>query len=92
RMPLSRTYGDGNTRAADEDIAAVYTRPQFEYETSSHALLGAWAQLSVPLPKKLTLGIYLSTDFKFYTDNNEYYEAFDGTNRSLSTAGVCLQL
>ena len=27
----------------------------------------------------------------FYTDKNEYDDTFDGTNRSLSTAGVYLQ-
>ncbi len=83
RIPLSRTYGNGNTRTADEDISAVYTRPQFEYSASGHALIGALAQVAIPLPKKITLGIYISTDFKFYTDKNEYDDTFDGTNRSL---------
>lgn len=91
RIPLSRTYGNGNTRTADEDISAVYTRPQFEYAASGHALIGALAQVAIPLPKKITLGIYISTDFMFYTDKNEYDDIFDGTNRSLSTAGVYLQ-
>ena len=91
RIPLSRTYGNGNTRTANEDISAVYTRPQFEYAASGHALIGALAQVAIPLPKKITLGIYISTDFMFYTDKNEYDDTFDGTNRSLSTAGVYLQ-
>ena len=52
RIPLSRTYGNGNTRTANEDISAVYTRPQFEYAASGHALIGLLAQVAIPFLRK----------------------------------------
>ena len=91
RHPLTKDYASGYKSGGAADISASYTRPVFEYETSSNAHIGALVDASLPVGKKLIVGLQASLTSRLYTDKEEYWQGFDGHSYTTTQFGAYLK-
>ena len=82
-MPLARQYANGSLYTGSDDISAVYTARQFEYETARQFHLGAMADWSLPIgqpQKHLTAGLAARYQYRRYADSDFCWQGYGGTS------------
>lgn len=69
-IPMNSRFGNGNTRAQVEDIAQSYTYPLYAYTAGGYWLAGTHLAARHALNTSVSLGLYISADYRHYTGSD----------------------
>lgn len=89
RTPVTTDYTSGSSTSGDSDITTIYDLPKYEYYADRKAGVDALADISIPVSKQMTLGLF--ANFKWVKClGYEIADYFDSETRTYFRAGAYL--